>query len=290
MTGYTKLFGSILDSTIWRESNETRLLWITMLAMAGKSSVVEASIPGLADRARLTLPQTEAALATLLAPDPYSRTKESEGRRIEAVDGGWIILNHAKYRAKMSQEDRAIYMQKYRQEGRDKSRRGKQVVTNGNSGKQNVTPVRQSESESESESGKGSARAVEVGSPGTGEIPNWEEVLENANRLGVTEASARKFFDHHQSENLWRNKHDRLIDWRHKLVRWQTDDRARGNGALATAKSALPAWRQIQNLEKQILEHPANRESLSNDGTATPEQKTELRALRAKLEELNRVE
>ena len=128
MAGYTKLFGSILDSTIWREQNSTRILWITMLAMAGKSGVVESSVPGLADRARLSRAETDAALLALMAPDPDSRTKEHEGRRISAVDGGWLILNHGKYRAKLSMEERReyqrIWQQNYRVKKKSRKSRG----------------------------------------------------------------------------------------------------------------------------------------------------------------------
>jgi hypothetical protein len=109
MSGYTKLFQSLLDSTIWQESNETRLLWITMLAMADKSGEVQASIPGLAKRAGISLADAESGLQTLLSPDPYSRTPDNEGRRIAPVDGGWILLNHAKYRELMSYEERKEY-------------------------------------------------------------------------------------------------------------------------------------------------------------------------------------
>lgn len=106
MRGFTKLFGSIINSTIWREDDKTRLVWITMLAMAGRDGVVESSLPGLADAARVSIKECEAALVVLKSPDPYSRTKEHEGRRVEVCDGGWLILNHAKYRAKMTLEDR----------------------------------------------------------------------------------------------------------------------------------------------------------------------------------------
>jgi hypothetical protein len=44
------------------------------------------------------LEDAEKALVTLMAPDRYSRTTDHEGRRIEAIDGGWRLLNHAKYR------------------------------------------------------------------------------------------------------------------------------------------------------------------------------------------------
>jgi hypothetical protein len=105
MAGYTKLFNSILASTIWRSDDKTRIVWITLLAMADKDGICEGSIPGLADLARVSIEDCESALAELMAPDKYSRTTEFEGRRIEPVDGGWLLLNHSKYRAKMSEDD-----------------------------------------------------------------------------------------------------------------------------------------------------------------------------------------
>lgn len=106
MAGYTKLFGSLVYSTIWREPNDVRIVWITLLALADREGVVEASIPGLADAARVGLEECQRALETLKAPDPYSRSQEHEGRRIVDVDGGWKVLNHAKYRAKLSVENK----------------------------------------------------------------------------------------------------------------------------------------------------------------------------------------
>jgi hypothetical protein len=95
---YTKLFHSILASTIWQESKETKILWVTMLAMTDRDGVVAASVPGLAKMAGLTVPETRTALECLLAPDPDSRTEDFEGRRIAKCDGGWQVLNHRKYR------------------------------------------------------------------------------------------------------------------------------------------------------------------------------------------------
>lgn len=122
MSGYTKLFSSILASTIWQESKETKIIWITMLAAANKDGAVEASIPGLAHMARLTVPETEEALAVLMMPDPYSRTPAFEGRRIEKCDGGWQILNHDKYREQMSAAERTEYNRLKQQESRERKR------------------------------------------------------------------------------------------------------------------------------------------------------------------------
>jgi hypothetical protein len=120
MAGYTKLFNSILDSTIWQESNATRLLWITMLAMSNKSGAVQASVPGLARRAGIELGECERGLLCLESPDPYSRTPDHEGRRIRCVDGGWELLNHAKYRDLLSLEERREYNKKKQAEWRAK--------------------------------------------------------------------------------------------------------------------------------------------------------------------------
>lgn len=105
MSGYAKLFSRILDSTIWREDDTTRILWIAMLALADRDGVVQCTIPGLADRARITLEQCEHALERFQLPDKYSWSKEEEGRRIKTVEGGWFLINHAKYRALMSKDE-----------------------------------------------------------------------------------------------------------------------------------------------------------------------------------------
>lgn len=114
--GYTKLFSDIVMSTIWREPDHVRILWITMLALREHDNVVRGSIPGLADAARITIEQCEDALSKLLAPDKYSRTKTNDGRRIEEVAGGWFIINGEFYRSKLSENDRREYNRKKQRE------------------------------------------------------------------------------------------------------------------------------------------------------------------------------
>ena len=116
--GYTKLFSSIVASTIWREDDKTRLVWITMLALKNERHLVEASLPGLADLARVTLTECEKAVAKLEGPDKYSRKQDNRGRRIEKVEGGWKILNGEYYRQLLSKEERREYQRLYQQEYR----------------------------------------------------------------------------------------------------------------------------------------------------------------------------
>lgn len=108
-TTYVKLFASILDSTVWQENLPTKVVWVTLLAMCDRDGKVWASIPGLAYRAGVGIEDCEVALKKFRDPDPYSRTKDFEGRRIEEIDGGWLLLNHAKYREMMSAAERREY-------------------------------------------------------------------------------------------------------------------------------------------------------------------------------------
>jgi hypothetical protein len=73
--------------------------------MADQDGIVETTLPGLAAFSNVTVEETGAAIEKFLSPDKYSRTPDCEGRRIEVIDGGWRLLNYAKYREKLSKED-----------------------------------------------------------------------------------------------------------------------------------------------------------------------------------------
>jgi len=118
MTGYTKLFASIIGSTVWREANHVRIVWVTLMALADRRGIVEASVPGLAGFARVSRRQCDEALARLQAPDPDSRSPAEEGRRIREVPGGWQLVNFSVYREKMGADERREYKRLKEQERR----------------------------------------------------------------------------------------------------------------------------------------------------------------------------
>ncbi len=117
MSGWTKLFGSIVTSSVWLEDSDTLRIWIAMLAMADSSDVVDGTIPGFASLCRVSREIMERAIEKFSSPDPDSRTPDHDGRRIEKVPGrGWKILNRKKYRD-MGQDlpgSRAAYFREYR--------------------------------------------------------------------------------------------------------------------------------------------------------------------------------
>ena len=106
---FTKLFHSIIASSIWQEDDATRLVWITMLALSDRYGYVGASIPGLASMANVTTESAATAVAKFLKPDPWSRSQEFEGRRIEVADRGWNILNYPRFRDMRDEEARKEY-------------------------------------------------------------------------------------------------------------------------------------------------------------------------------------
>lgn len=137
---YNRLFASILDSSVWLEDNPTRIVWFTFLAAMDSDGFARfASIRNLSSRARVTDDEARSAVAVLEAPDPESSDPDNEGRRIERVPGGWMILNAGKYHATVS---RIIAREKNRQrvaKFREKSRSNACVMTS-NEPSQNVTP------------------------------------------------------------------------------------------------------------------------------------------------------
>lgn len=118
---YTKLFSEIIMSTIWREPDHVRIVWITMLALKNKRHIVTASLPNLADISKVSIEHCKQAIVVLSSPDEYSKSAENEGRRIEECDGGWRILNGEKYTTKLKEDERREYQRVKQKEYRKKS-------------------------------------------------------------------------------------------------------------------------------------------------------------------------
>lgn len=119
---YAKLFSTIVTSTIWQEDSDTKVVWITLLAIKNRFGEVAGSIPGLANLANVSIAACERALIKLESPDPYSRTKDNEGRRILTIDGGWRVLNHGKYQDAMNEAERKAYKAQWARLNRAKER------------------------------------------------------------------------------------------------------------------------------------------------------------------------
>ena len=107
---YSKLHQSIVNSSLWVAPDSTRILFITLLAMADKDGMIYGSRQGLTRIANIDPGDMENAWHELLSPDPDSsdriRAPENEGRRIEEVSGGFRLLNFDYYRGLRNEDER----------------------------------------------------------------------------------------------------------------------------------------------------------------------------------------
>jgi hypothetical protein len=105
MNTWTPLWSGIVDSSVWAEPDDVRIVFITMLALKDSDHVVRASAFGLARKANKTEKEVIAALKVLAAPDRKRvEPQPFDGRRVKKVEDGWLILNGETYRRKMSEE------------------------------------------------------------------------------------------------------------------------------------------------------------------------------------------
>ena len=110
---YNKIFTKILDSSIWLEAHPTRIVWLTFLAAMDQDGFAQFASPAnVAHRARVSPEEADDAIRVLTSPDPNSSDPDNEGRRLERVNGGWVVLNAHKYRELVS---RAIASEKTRE-------------------------------------------------------------------------------------------------------------------------------------------------------------------------------
>jgi len=114
--GFTKLVPEIIQSSIWNEPSDIRVVWITMLAIKDEGGYVRGDAGTIARLANVPTEAAVEALAKFQQPDLSSHTPDNDGRRIEAAPGGWIVLNHHLYRT----GDRNEYMKQYMREYRKK--------------------------------------------------------------------------------------------------------------------------------------------------------------------------
>jgi hypothetical protein len=209
--GFTKLFSSITDSTIWAEDSDTRVVWVTMLAMAERDGFVPASIPGIANRARVSIATAEAAIAKFMAPDPYSRSKEHDGRRVEEAERGFQLLNYAKFRDMRDQENRRETNRKAQKEhrAREKARKEAEFASaNVSASKadskqsQPLSAHAESDAESDAEAERERARASDP-------AESFEKV-ELPTELANSQADRRRALDLAEAERLELRKLVRL--------------------------------------------------------------------------------
>lgn len=99
MSKFTLLWEKILDSSLWEEAYHVRIVWIAILAMKNNEGKVLCTTKALSRRANVTLEECQEAIKKFLSPDadPARRNDGFQGRRLEVLPDGWMVINHEKY-------------------------------------------------------------------------------------------------------------------------------------------------------------------------------------------------
>lgn len=102
--GFAKLDSGICDSSVWMKPHDALRVWIALLAKSDSYGIVRVSAPALAHQCFVTPERLAEIMADFCAPDPDSRTPKDDGRRLQAIEGGWLIINYLLYRDMMQRK------------------------------------------------------------------------------------------------------------------------------------------------------------------------------------------
>lgn len=128
---YSPLFDKIVDSSLWLEEDFVVKVFLTMIAKQDADHVVRADAFMIGQWSKKGEAEALRALAILEAPDTKRIVPQPyEGRRVQRVEGGWLLLNGAHYQELMQQANRRAYKRKKEAEYRAaKKGKGKKPAT-----------------------------------------------------------------------------------------------------------------------------------------------------------------
>jgi len=103
MDTFAPLFSKIVDSSLWEEEDYVVKVFLTMLALKDADHVVRHNAYAMGRKCWPRDDKAEAkvleALKVLSKPDKRRlEPQPHEGRRIQKVEDGWLVLNGAYYR------------------------------------------------------------------------------------------------------------------------------------------------------------------------------------------------
>lgn len=98
MNRWTPLWNMIVDSSVWEEDDATCKVFVTLLALKDPDHVVRLTAYQIGKKANKPEAEVLKALKILSSPDRRRiEPQEHEGRRIERVEDGWLVLAGQKY-------------------------------------------------------------------------------------------------------------------------------------------------------------------------------------------------
>jgi hypothetical protein len=113
MNTWTPLWSGVVESSLWSEEDNVVKIFLTMLALKDSDHICRFNAFAIGKKANKTEKETLDAIKVLSSPDLKRIEKQPyDGRRIEKVEDGWLILNGEFYRKKVSEEMRKARLRK----------------------------------------------------------------------------------------------------------------------------------------------------------------------------------
>lgn len=212
---YTKIFQKIFTSTIWGESRDTKLLWLTMLIAMDEDGYIEASsTTDLAALARMPEADVIEALKPLESPDLKTEQPHKGVRTIRVPGGGWYVLNATKYRDIKTRED---------QRDENMARVDKAILANPQLGLDlKVTTFPKCDHISGSavyESSSNCDNSDQILERDKAKPKCQSDVESEAKVMGMPNVEAAKFWDFYESKG-WKVGRNPMKSWRAALRNW----------------------------------------------------------------------
>lgn len=233
-----------------------------------------ATVENLAKRAIVTIEEAEAAAKTLESPDRNCPEQERQGRRIERVDGGWMVLNSKKYRDIVNREKEKEQTRLRVARHRAKAS-GNAYVTVAN---EKVT-VSEAASASSSEATKRSRKPIP---------PSREEVNLLATKAGLPEDQADAFWDFYESKG-WMVGKNKMVSVAGSMAGWARRCREEQNLVSKAVSPTTQAILHQKELDEVIGRMRSIRGSYSEHQSWSEEDKARWYKLKARKDELKKL-
>jgi len=122
---FAKVFEQIYDSSIAEDYN-CRRMFMDLLVLADPTGAIDMTLEAISRRTNVPFNEVAKYVTQLCQPDPKSRSKLEEGKRLVPLDSnrdwGWKIVNYQHYRKLKDEEARRSYFRTAQREYRKKKK------------------------------------------------------------------------------------------------------------------------------------------------------------------------
>jgi hypothetical protein len=271
MAGYTPVFDTVFDGTLCGKW-PVLPVWLSLLPLADWRGHIDLTPEAIAARTGWPMDLLLQGIEALCAPDPRSRSKGEDGRRLVLIDDqrdwGWRVVNIQVYRDKASGQDQVDdgrnaakvrrYKERHRQTPKDTGRHRATLPDTADT-------YSDSDSDSDSDKNKIKTPPAIAGTPPDGNasrkrsatatrLPADFELTEQRRAIATTEnldpeREFAKFADYWRaSSGATARKHDWDATWRNWCRKAQ-DMKPRSNGAVRKTHTPAPTTAELEALE-----------------------------------------